>query len=61
MKTQDVITFFGSRKAVAEKLGICRSAVSHWGEVVPHQRQFEIQLISRGKLKAIKKAALRIL
>ena len=53
MKTQDVIDFFGSRKKVAEKLGIKTvSAFSHWGDFVPELRQYQIQVITKNKLKA---------
>jgi hypothetical protein len=52
MKTQDAIDFFGSREALAEKLGIDRSATHHWGDIVPELRQYQIQVLSKGKLKA---------
>ena len=53
MKTQDVIDFFGSRKKAAEKLGIEDvSSFSHWGECVPVLRQYQIQVITKNKLKA---------
>ena len=53
MKTQDVIDFFGSRKKAAEKLGIENvSAFSHWGDSVPELRQYQIQVLTKNKLKA---------
>ena len=53
MKTQDVIDFFGSRKKAAEKLGIENvSALSHWGDQVPVLRQYQIQVLTKNKLKA---------
>jgi hypothetical protein len=53
MKTQDVIDFFGSRKKAAEKLGIDSvSAFSHWGDSVPELRQYQIQVLTKNKLKA---------
>lgn len=53
MKTQDVIDFFGSRKKAAEKLGIKTvSAFSHWGDSVPELRQYQIQVLTKNKLKA---------
>ena len=53
MKTQDVIDFFGSRKKAAEKLGIEDvSSFSHWGERVPVLRQYQIQVLTKNKLKA---------
>ena len=53
MKTQDVIDFFGSRKKLAEKLGVKDvSAISHWGDSVPELRQYQIQVLTKNKLKA---------
>ena len=53
MKTQDVIDFFGSRKKAAEKLGIENvSSFSHWGDQVPVLRQYQIQVLTKNKLKA---------
>ena len=53
MKTQDVIDFFGSRKKAAEKLGIENvSSFSHWGDSVPELRQYQIQVLTKNKLKA---------
>lgn len=57
MKTQNVIDYFGSRKATAEALGVDLSAIAHWGEFVPLLRQYQIQVITKNKLKAEKKAA----
>lgn len=36
MKKADVIAHFGSMPAVAAALGVTRSAVHQWGEVVPY-------------------------
>jgi hypothetical protein len=52
MKTQDVAEFFGSKKKLADSLGISPSAVTMWGEFVPASRQFQIQILSCGKFKA---------
>jgi|GEM_PF-429906 hypothetical protein len=52
MKTQDVAEFFGSKKKLADSLGISPSAVTMWGEFVPASRQFQIQILSRGKFTA---------
>lgn len=52
MKTQDVAEFFGSKKKLADSLGISPSAVTMWGEFVPASRQFQIQILSRGKFVA---------
>jgi transcriptional repressor of cell division inhibition gene dicB len=52
MKTQDAIDFFGSRNAIADALGIDRTATYHWGDTVPELRQYQIQVLSNGKLVA---------
>lgn len=52
MKTQEAADFFGGRKKLAEALGVSPSAVSMWGAVVPLSRQYQIQVISKGKLMA---------
>ena len=51
MKTEDVISYFGSKANVAKALNIGRPAVTNWGENVPLARQFEIQVLTKGKLK----------
>lgn len=55
MNLQEAIKFFGTKKALAEALDIGRSAISNWGDEIPPQRQYQIQIISKGKLKATPK------
>lgn len=57
MLTKDAIEFFGSRDKLAVALGIDRTATYHWGEHVPEQRQYQIQVITKNKLKARQKKA----
>ena len=52
MKTDDAIEFFGGRNELAKALGINVASVYDWKELVPQRRQYEIEKISRGKLKA---------
>lgn len=53
MNTQDVIKHFGSIKKVAEVLNITHvQSVYQWGDKVPKGRQFELELLTKGKLKA---------
>lgn len=52
MRTQEAADFFGGRKRLAEALGISPAAVSMWGETIPLTRQYQIQVISKGKLMA---------
>jgi len=54
MKTQTAIDHFGSRTALAAAIGIDPSATHHWGEYVPELRQYQIQVVTKNKLKAEK-------
>lgn len=49
MKTSDVISEFGSVKAVAAALGISVQAVYRWGETVPELRQFQIRELRKAR------------
>jgi hypothetical protein len=52
MKTRDAANHFGSKKKLADALGIQPSAVTMWGELVPISRQYQLQVLSDGKLMA---------
>ena len=52
MKKSEAIEFFGSVKALAEKLGCTQAAIYLWKEEVPRSRQLELEVLSGGKLKA---------
>lgn len=52
MKTQTAVDYFGSQKKLAAKLGITQPAISHWGETVPLVRQYQLQVLTRGRLRA---------
>ena len=55
MKTTDAAAFFGSKKKLADVLLINPSAVTQWGEFVPESRQYQLQVLTKGKLKASEK------
>ncbi|MEX0297260.1 Cro/CI family transcriptional regulator [Pseudomonas putida] len=57
MKTTDAAAFFGSKKKLADALSINPSAVTQWGEFVPEARQYQIQVLTKGRLKASRKSA----
>lgn len=57
MRKSDVIDYFGSITAVAEALEITTQYVSMWPEVVPRSRQWQIEVLTGGKLKAQRKLA----
>lgn len=51
MLTNDAVKYFGSKKKLADALGLHRSAISNWPDVVPRGRAFEIESVTDGKLK----------
>lgn len=53
MKKSEVVEFFGGIQQTADALGIRYQSVREWPEDrVPEGRQFQIQVISKGRLKA---------
>lgn len=52
MKTKTAIEHFGSIKLLAAALSIKPPSVYSWGKTVPRQRQYELERITKGKLKA---------
>ena len=52
MRTQDAVDFYGNKAEVARALNIRRQAVVQWGELVPIARAFQLQVLSRGRLRA---------
>lgn len=51
MTKQEAIAFFGAQKALAMALNCSREAITMW-DIVPWSRQCELEILSRGKLKA---------
>lgn len=52
MTKSDAVQYFdGSVTALAEALGIGKSAISNWGDYPPTGRQIQIQYITDGFLK----------
>ncbi len=51
MLKTDVVTFFGNQTATAKRLGVTKSAVSQWGEIVPEHIAYRAQYESGGVLK----------
>lgn len=43
MRTDDLISVFDTATALAEFLGVTKSAISQWGETVPELRVFQIR------------------
>lgn len=56
MTIDEAIKFYGGRKGdLAKALGISAAAVTQWGETLPMLRQYQIESLTRGRLKADKK------
>jgi DNA-binding transcriptional regulator YdaS (Cro superfamily) len=56
MKAKDVIEYFGSQTATAKALGVSIPSVWAWvrNNEVPELRQYQIEKITNGNLKAVK-------
>lgn len=52
MRKNDVISYFGGVGKTAKALGLSHASVSGWSELIPKGRAFEIQVITKGALKA---------
>jgi hypothetical protein len=54
MNMQDLIDHFGSQSAIAKALGTSDQVVSAWKvkNRIPLGRQYEIQILTAGKLRA---------
>lgn len=52
MRTADAISHFKTASALARSLRITPQAITSWGELVPKVRQYELERITNGKLKA---------
>jgi len=54
MTIEKVIKFFGSKSAACASIGLTRSAFTNWEKIgyIPYPRQLEIEIVTKGKLKA---------
>lgn len=50
MRKSDVLSHFKTQIAVAQKLGITKSAVSQWPEIIPEGMAYKLQVVTRGAL-----------
>ena len=50
MTTQEAVDFFGSVTSVASAMGLTRDAVYKWGKYPPIATQFQIMVLSGGRL-----------
>lgn len=51
MKKNDAIRHFGGIVKLAEALSIRPQAISQWTETVPLGRAYQLQILTKGKLK----------
>ena len=55
MTKKQAIKHFGSISALARALGVTYEAVRQWGEVIPELRQYQLEHLTGGALKATPK------
>jgi DNA-binding transcriptional regulator YdaS (Cro superfamily) len=53
MKKADAIKHFGSATLLARALDISSASVSMWGDDVPAGRAFQLQVLTKGQLRAV--------
>lgn len=51
MLKADVKAHFGTLDAIADAIGITKSAVSNWDKIVPQGSAYKIQVVTGGKLR----------
>ena len=51
MTTDEALEFFGGRKRLAAALDVWPHATARWGKFPPKVRQYQIQVLSDGKLR----------
>lgn len=51
MDYAEVLARYGTQTAIAEALGITQSTVSAWKGTVPAYYQYQLEIISQGKLR----------
>lgn len=59
MTKDQAISHFGDIKGLCEALDISPAAVSQWGKYPPQNRQYELEILTKGKLKADRKKGAR--
>lgn len=52
MTTKEAIAWYGSIKALASALDVWPHVISRWGEKPPMSRQYELEVKTKGELKA---------
>lgn len=52
MKTRHAMSVVGGIKGICGLLGCTRAAIYQWGDEVPENRQYELEVKTNGKLKS---------
>lgn len=52
MKTNDAIAYYGGKTQLAAALGIKTPSIYDWGDIVPEKRQYQLERLTNGALKA---------
>ena len=52
MNKKDAIKHFGNAANLAKALNVSRQAITLWGDTVPLLRQYQLQELTNGELKA---------
>jgi len=52
MTYEQAIQYFGTQTKLGAALGITQASVSAWGRVVPPRYQYQIEVITEGRLLA---------
>lgn len=52
MKLADAIKYAGNATSLAELIGVTPSAICQWGDVIPDNRQLQLERITLGALRA---------
>lgn len=52
MTKKEAIEFFGSPAELAKAIGVKAPSIYSWGKLVPIGRQYQIEKITKGRLKA---------
>ena len=53
MKTQEAIDYFGNQRKLCDALRLkARQTIHAWGEYPPAGRQYQIEILTNGALKA---------
>jgi hypothetical protein len=57
MNLKNLVDHYKTQALAAAALGVSQATISRWGKRFPIPRQYQIQVLTGGKLKAEKKSA----